>query len=49
MNMKKDIDDYFEQLEILPNEDFIVDKIKVLDKNYIKTIYEEINKTLNQE
>ncbi len=46
MNMKKDIDDYFEQLEILPNEDFIVDKIKVLDKNYIKTIYEEINKNI---
>lgn len=46
MNMKKDIDDYFEQLEILPNEDFIVDKIKVLDKSYIKTIYEEINKNI---
>ena len=46
MNMKKDIDDYFEQLEILPNEDFTVDKIKVLDKNYIKTIYEEINKNI---
>lgn len=46
MNMKKDIDYYFEQLEILPNEDFIVDKIKVLDKSYIKTIYEEINKNI---
>ena len=44
MNMKKDIDDYFKNLEILPNEDFIVEGIKVLDKDYIKTIYEEINK-----
>ena len=46
MNMKKDIDDYFEQLEILPYEYFIVYKIKLLYKNYIKKIYEEINKNI---
>ncbi len=44
MNMKKDIDDYFKNLEILPNEDFVVEGIKVLDKNYIKNVYDEINK-----
>ena len=46
MNMKNDIDDYFSKLEVLPNEDFIVDGIKILDKDYIKTIYEEINKNI---
>lgn len=44
MNMKKDIDDYFKNLEILPNEDFVVEGIKVLDKNFIKNVYDEINK-----
>jgi len=44
MDMKKDIDDHFKNLEILPNEDFVVEGIKVLDKNYIKNVYDEINK-----
>ena len=44
MNMKKDIDEYFKNLKLLPDEDFIVEGIKVLDKSFIKTVYEEINK-----
>lgn len=44
MNMKKDIDEYFKNLKLLPDEDFIVEGIKVLDKSFIKTVYDEINK-----
>lgn len=44
MDMKKTIDEYFKNLELLPDEDFIVEGIKVLDKSFIKTIYDEINK-----
>lgn len=43
MNMKKDIDEYFKNLELLPSEDFIVNGIKVLDKKFIKSAYDEIN------
>lgn len=44
MNMKKSIDEYFKNLKLLPDADFIVEGIKVLDKNFIKTTYDEINK-----
>lgn len=44
MNMKKDIDEYFKNLKLLPDEDFIVEGIKILDKSFIKTVYDEINK-----
>ena len=44
MNMKKTIDEYFKNLKLLPDDDFIVEGIKVLDKNFIKTTYDEINK-----
>lgn len=43
MNMKKHIDEYFKNLELLPSEDFIVNGIKVLDKKFIKSVYNEIN------
>ncbi len=43
MNMKKDIDEYFKNLELLPSEDFIVNGIKVLDKKFIRSVYDEIN------
>ena len=44
MDMKKTIDEYFKNLKLLPDDDFIVDGIKVLDKSFIKTTYDEINK-----
>lgn len=44
MDMKKTIDEYFQTLKLLPDEDFIVEGIKVLNKNFIKTTYDEINK-----
>lgn len=44
MDMKKDIDEYFKKLQLLPNGDFTVEGIKVLDKNFIKSTYDEINK-----
>lgn len=44
MDMKKSIDEYFKNLKLLPDDDFIVEGIKVLDKNFIKTTYDEINK-----
>ena len=44
MYMKKTIDEYFKNLKLLPDEDFIVEGIKVLDKSFIKTTYDEINK-----
>lgn len=44
MDMKKNIDEYFKNIKILPNDDFIVDGIKVLDKSFIKMTYDEINK-----
>lgn len=44
MYMKKTIDEYFKNLKLLPDDDFIVEGIKVLDKNFIKTTYDEINK-----
>lgn len=44
LNIKKDIDEYFKNLEVLPKEDFIVDKIKILDKKFIETVYDDINK-----
>ena len=39
MDMKKNIDEYFKNIKILPNDDFIVDGIKVLDKSFIKMTY----------
>jgi len=45
MEMKKEIDRYFKNLEILPNEDFKINDIKILSNSFIKNIYDEINKT----
>lgn len=46
MNMKKNIDTYFDNLEILPNEDFIVNDMKILSVSLIKSIYEEMDKKI---
>lgn len=44
MEMKTEIDKYFKNLEILPNEHFYIYNIKILDIDFIKNTYEEINK-----
>lgn len=42
LDMKKEIDNYFNSLDVLPNEDFTFNGIKVLSKEFIKNMYEEI-------
>lgn len=44
MQIKKEIDKYFNNLCILPNNDFTINGVKILSNNFIKNIYEEINK-----
>lgn len=45
MDMKKEIDKYFRNLEILPSCDFTIEGVKILSNSFIKNIYDEINKT----
>lgn len=45
LQLKKLIDEYFKNLEIIPEKDLVIDNIKIIDKQIIKNIYEEINKT----
>ena len=45
IQMKKEIDKYFKKLSILPDYDFCVNGVKILDKNFIRQTYDEINKT----
>ena len=44
MGIKKEIDKYFKNLEILPNVDFCINNVKILSKEFIKNIYDDINK-----
>ena len=44
MEMKKEIDKYFKNLEILPNSDFCINKVEILSKSFVRNIYDEINK-----
>lgn len=46
MDMQKNIDEYFENLEVLPTNDFIIEGITVLKKSFIQSIYNEINKNI---
>ena len=48
MSMKKEIDEFFNNLEILPNEDFIVNNMKILSIDFIKSIYDDIDKKIYQ-
>lgn len=48
MSMKKEIDKFFNDLEILPNEDFIVNNMKILSIDFIKSIYDDIDKKIYQ-
>lgn len=45
MQMKKEIDNFFENLRILPDDDFTINGVKILDKDFISQTYNEINKT----
>lgn len=44
MEMKKEIDKYFENLSILPSNDFTINEVKILSNSFIKSTYDEINK-----
>jgi len=44
MDMKLYIDNYFNNMVILPNEDFIINGVKILSKNHINKIYNELDK-----
>ena len=46
MNMKKVIDEYFNNLKIIPNNDFEIDNITILTNSQIKKIYNSINKKI---
>lgn len=44
LEMKKEIDKYFKNLCILPNNDFTISGVKILSNSFIKNTYDEINK-----
>jgi len=44
MEIKKEIDKYFDNLCILPNNDFTINGVKILSNNFIRNMYDEINK-----
>lgn len=46
MKMKNEIDNYFNNLEILPSEDFIVNGMNILSNSFIKNMYKEIDKKI---
>lgn len=46
MKMKNEIDNYFNNLEILPSEDFIVNDMKILSRTLVMNIYNEIDKKI---
>lgn len=43
MQIKKDIDNYFNELEVLPNDDFYIKEVRIINKSIIRQIYNEIN------
>lgn len=45
MEIKKEIDNYFKNLKILPDIDFKINDVKILGSSFIKNTYDEINKT----
>lgn len=46
LNIKEDIDNYFNNIKILPSEDFKIDGIKILSNYLIKEIYKDVNEDL---
>lgn len=46
MNLKKEIDKYFKNLQILPNEDFCIESKIILSAKLIKNFYNEIDKNI---
>ena len=46
MEMKSKIDEYMQQLNIIPDRDFMVYNIKIVSNSYIKKLYSEINKKI---
>ena len=46
MNMKNYIDNYFNQLKIIPNDDLVVNGIKLLNKSFINDLYNDLNEKI---
>lgn len=46
MNMKDYIDNYFNQLKIIPNDDLVVNGIKLLNKSFINDLYNDLNEKI---
>ena len=46
LNMKKEIDNYFNELKIIPDKDFQIDNITILTNEQIKNIYNSVNKKI---
>ena len=46
MEMKKEIDNYFKKLDIIPDKDLETNGIKLMTNNKIKKIYENVNKKI---
>ncbi len=44
--LKKEIDKYFDTIEILPNIDFKIDDKKIISKNIINNLYKEIDNNI---
>ena len=43
IDMKKRIDQYFENLKVLPNEDLVMDGIEIAKQSLVKELYQEAN------
>lgn len=46
LSTKKEIDNYFKKLKVLPDCDFSIYGIKILDRKMIKDIYDDVNKNI---
>jgi len=44
LNMKKEIDEYFKNLKEIPTDDFKINNTKIINKEIIEKIYNDINK-----
>lgn len=46
LKIKNDIDNYFNNLNILPDEDFTIDGVKIFSKNLIENTFKDVNKDI---
>ena len=46
LKLKNIIDEYFDNLQIIPNEDLKINNVKIIDKKIILDIYNDLNKNM---